>query len=93
MLLAILLLASCTKTLASGTVTGKDYSPPSDTLIPQYMTVCTGTPMVCTQQLTGFMPIHTNASWKLHLRNGGDTGDHNVSEADFDKYNVGDHFP
>ena len=94
LVLALALLATaCTSHLDRGVVTGKDYTPESTYEMPQYMTTCTGSPPICSQTLIGFIPITSPESWTLHLKDGDKTGDHDVSEDEFNKYNVGSTYP
>ena len=91
---AVALLATgCADKLDRGTVTGKDHTPESVVMMPQYTPMCSGNPPICTQKLIGMIPITTPESWTLHLRDGEKTGDHDVTESEYAKYQVGERYP
>ncbi|SKU61389.1 hypothetical protein [Mycobacteroides abscessus] len=79
---AVLLLSGCSY-LDRGVVTGKQYYPASDTIIP----ISTGKGGVV------MVPSHTDERWVLYLRDGEKTGEHEVTQQEFDRYNVNDNYP
>lgn len=87
------LAVGCTPTLDRGVVAGKDHTPESVAMIPQYTTMCVGNPPVCSVQMIGMIPVTNPEQWTLHLRDGDKTGDHNVTPDEFGKYQVGDRYP
>lgn len=79
---AVLLLSGCSF-LDKGVVTGKEYFPASDTIIP----ISTGKGGVV------MVPSHQDERWVLYLRDGEKTGEHYVTQKEFDRYNVNDNYP
>lgn len=40
-----------------------------------------------------YIPIHHQESWTLHLRDSDQTGDHDVTETEYNRYEIGDPYP
>lgn len=78
----VLLLSGCSF-LDRGVVTGKEYFPASDTIIP--ISIGNGS--------TSLVPTHDDERWVLYLRDGDATGEHEVTQQEFDRYNVNDNYP
>lgn len=79
----LIVLAGCAN-LDSGTVIDKDH----DAAWTQWITHCSGKPVVCTNT-----PVYHPEKWSLYLRDGSTKDWKTVSEAEYNKYSVGDQYP
>jgi hypothetical protein len=70
----------------SGEVVGRDYSPAWMSTTTQCTT--SGRVQVCSPQV-----IHYPESWNLRLDDGQDTGWVSVTDDEYDRCHVGDHYP
>jgi hypothetical protein len=92
MVLAVLV--ACAPPADDGVVLEKDFEPAhtTTTLIPQYITICVGTPVVCRQQFTHMLPVTTNHddAWRIRVDpNDGEPQWVEVTEAEYDAIDVG----
>jgi hypothetical protein len=79
LLLALCAIAACGSGVSKGEVIGKNFDPAHTWIYlqPQYTETCSGKPLICTQHLSGYIPIpvYDPDHWSLKLRDcSGDNG-------------------
>jgi hypothetical protein len=94
---AALALAGCS-TIKSGTVTDKDYTAPWVQIMPgtsgRQECYGTGTTRTCTYiPGTPSYPVYHSADWELRLKNSREEGWREVSESEYNRYEVGQQYP
>lgn len=92
----IAVITSGCSTIKSGTVTDKDFTPAWMQWMPGTPppSSCTGSPIRCTTTPgTPGYPIFHSDEWELRLKNSNDEGWREVSQGEYDRYKVGEHYP
>lgn len=100
--LMLLTLAACSDPPKSGYVVQKAYDDPDewDYWQPTYITICSGNPIMCHQQLAGGHWVHDydGPHWEFRIKDdagpkGKKHGWVEVDQSSFDSYEVGMHWP
>lgn len=95
-------LVACSDPPKSGYVVKKAYDDPDDWSYwqPDYITICSGNPIRCYQQLAGGHTVygHDGPHWEFRVRDDADPkgkrhGWVEVGQATYDSYDVGMHWP
>lgn len=87
-----LVLAGCSA-ISTGTVTSKDYDPAWQQTVYDYHCMSRNKDGVCTYNAPIPRTVYYPESYTLNLKDGEKTGWVNVSEGEYEDYEVGDHYP